>query len=588
MRLNQPLSDTPDIVDYTKDDILTIECKHAVHCPTPKYLAERGVKDDFHFIKEVVFLKNGEKRIHRRLIKNYKRDFYITKPAFRNHQQKKETEELSKLIKFQCTQTELSDRIVKALELWHYAGQGIKRIFRSPYIYGAEISSTSLIKHAYDKHMESKGVSPSLYTVAGLDIETDLDTNAILMGTVSFKTEVLHVCDRHFLEGISSPEERIHAMFQKHCAEFIRTRGLKLRVLLVDNPAEVMIEMIKQLHVWKPDFCSIWNIDFEFSRFLEVAEQYQVNMAEVFSDPKVPGPFKHFWYKQGAKQKKTNSGKITPKDPEEQWHTVITPASFRFVDAMAAYNFNRVGQGKQQNYKLSNILEVENTGVQKLHFDYIEVKTEDTGDWHAIMQEDYKIEYCVYNIVDPIVLEVLDEKTVDLSVTLPTFSRTSDLEFYARQPKRKIDSWHFEFLEKGHVIGTTSDRMTDELDSKIFDLNDWIITLSGWTEDTGLDNITELPGHRTNIRVFCGDLDISSSYPSNTVALNVSKATTKTELISVEGKDEFTTRMQGLNLSGGASNSVEFCRRMLDLPDSRALVNMFQEDLAQGKVNKSH
>ncbi|MCK9234883.1 MAG: hypothetical protein M0R77_01035 [Gammaproteobacteria bacterium] len=489
---------------YSKEDILTIECKHAVHCPTPKFLKGR-TKDDFHLIKEVIHLKDGRRFPNVRLVKNYKRPFYITKEGFRNHKQKKEIEDINKLTRFECTQSELADRLVQSLNLYQYAGQGLRRIFRSPYIYGAEVSSTAIIKHRYFQHMEKVGVSPSPHTVAGLDIETDMETSAILMGTVSFKNEVLHICDRNFLEGISSPEERIHKCFNENCKELIEQRGLKLRVLLVNSPAEVLIEMINQLHIWKPDFCSIWNIDFEFSRFLETIDRYRLNPAEIFSDPSVPGPFKHFWYKVGSRQKKTASGKYMPKDVEEQWHSVITPASFQFVDAMAAYNFNRMGQAKKQSYALSAILDIEETGVQKLDFPYIEVKTEDTGDWHILMQADYKIEYCVYNIVDPIVLEVLDEKTQDLSSTLPIFSQTSDLVNYSSQPKRKIDEWHFEFLEQGKVIGTTSDEMEDPLDKEIFGLEGWIITLQAWTEETGLDFIIELPGFATNIRLYAGD-----------------------------------------------------------------------------------
>lgn len=571
--------------DFTRDDILTVECKHAVHCPTPRYLLGQ-TQDDFHLVKEIVHLKDKRQIKRTRLVKNFKRPFFYTKEGFRNHKQKKETEHLSRLIKNECVQSQLQNRIVQALNLHHLAGQGIKRLFRSPYIYGADISSTTLMKERYLRHMEKVGVTPTKYTVAGLDIETDMETEEILMGTVSFKSDVLHIVDKAFLRGIADAEQRIHDMFQKHSQHLIESRGIELRVKIVDGPAEVLIEMIEQLHRWQPDFCSIWNIDFELPKFIATAQKYGIDMAQLCSDPSVPKPFRHFWYKVGARQKKTSSGKIMPKAMEEQWHTVITPASFQFVDAMAAFSANRAGQAKRQSYALARILEEEKTGVQKLSFPYIQAKTEDTGEWHVLMQQDYPIEYCVYNIHDPIVLEVLDEKTNDLAVTLPTFSKSSDLMNYASQPRRKIDEWYFEFLNnKQEVIGCASDQMRDELDAEIYDLAGWIITLQGWTDETGLSAIKELPDFKTNIRLFAGDLDVSSAYPTNTCILNVSRATTKSEMIGVEGVDPYTTRMQGLNLSGGMTNSVEFCRRMLGLPDTRKLYSAFEEDLANGNFS---
>ncbi|MCK9234882.1 MAG: hypothetical protein M0R77_01030 [Gammaproteobacteria bacterium] len=83
-------------------------------------------------------------------------------------------------------------------------------------------------------------------------------------------------------------------------------------------------------------------------------------------------------------------------------------------------------------------------------------------------------------------------------------------------------------------------------------------------------------------------LDITSSYPTSIAILNVSKETTIAEIISVSGKDEYTTRMQGLNITGGATNAMEVCRVMLDLPNTDSLLKAFEEDLLAGEIDRIH
>lgn len=72
-------------------------------------------------------------------------------------------------------------------------------------------------------------------------------------------------------------------------------------------------------------------------------------------------------------------------------------------------------------------------------------------------------------------------------------------------------------------------------------------------------------------------LDVSASYPNGECVFNVSKETTKRELCKVEGVSEFTQRMQGINLSAGPSNAVEFCTTMFKLPTFGQLLEEFTE-----------
>ena len=72
-------------------------------------------------------------------------------------------------------------------------------------------------------------------------------------------------------------------------------------------------------------------------------------------------------------------------------------------------------------------------------------------------------------------------------------------------------------------------------------------------------------------------LDVSASYPNGGAVFNISKETTKTELCKIRGVTEQTQRMQGINLSGGVSNSVEFATAMYGLPSMETLLEAFNQ-----------
>lgn len=77
-------------------------------------------------------------------------------------------------------------------------------------------------------------------------------------------------------------------------------------------------------------------------------------------------------------------------------------------------------------------------------------------------------------------------------------------------------------------------------------------------------------------------LDVSASYPWGEACLNISKKTTHLELIDIEGISEHVRRMQGINLSGGATNAVEFCTAMFGLPTPVEWEEAFLADRAAG------
>jgi hypothetical protein len=550
----------------TKDDVTGYECRFAVHCPPPN--GERG---DFHLVKEIMHLKDGTTVPKVRMIKDFKRPFWITKKGFQNHKDKKEWEDIDRCIRYESTQVDLARNISKALG--DYGRPDLRRLCRSPYVYGADILSTAIIKKLYmDQWPEL--ITP--YSLATFDIETDVvrGTDDIIMATVSYKNRVYTAVLQDHVEGQTDVMARLHEKMNQYLDEYVEKRKIEWEVEIVKREIDVVIKCFEKAHEWKPDFLAIWNMDFDLPKCIKAIEKAGVNPASIFSDPAVPKEFQFFDYKRGQTQKVTASGKSSPKKWTDQWHTVFCPSSFYVVDAACAYKQIRTGRQEEPSYALDSIL-MKHLGIRKLKFKEADGMT--GRDWHQFMQERYPLEYVVYNTFDCISLEELDEKTLDLSLSMPMFSGCSDFSKFNSQPRRLVDNLHFFVQQHGKVMGTTSDQMQTDLDAFTIDLKGWIVTLPAHLViDNGLQIIMENPMLRTNIRGHVGDLDVSASYPNGGSVFNISKETTRRELCAIKGVPEIVQRMQGVNLSAGHVNAVEIATELFGLPRLEALLESYE------------
>lgn len=566
--------DTPEVkpVGY--------ECRFAVYCPP-----NEGDSDDYHLVKEQQHLPDGSTRPAIRLIKNYRRPFWVTKKGCQNHQDKKEWEDLDKVDRFECTQTQLQQACARALGMPWFKGD-LRKLSASPYLYGADILSTAVIKQYYRDNYPDLNTP---YTVAAFDTETDVvrGTEEIIMATIAMGGRVFTAIQEVVVHGYANVHERLNQLFHKYLGAFevkkkdgtieivdwVSKRKLTWDVMIVKRDVDVIKECFRRAHEWKPDFLAIWNIDFDVPRMVRTLEKHGIDPAEVFSDPSVPRAYKHFKYVQGPKQKRTASGKVMPIKPAAQWHTVYCPASFYFIDAMCAYRHIRTGSAEEPSYGLDPILKKHEIGG-KLKFE--EGSDLPPLDWHQFMQTQHPLEYVIYNVFDCVSMLALDEKTMDLAISLPLYSGASDFCNFKSQPRRTADRLHYFCLQNKLVIGTTCSEMATEFDKETIGLDGWIVTLPAHTVlDNGLQVIEECPDMRTNIRGHVGDLDVSASYPNGEVVFNISKATTKKELLKIQGVSEHTQRMQGINLSAGHVNAVEIATGLFNLPSLETLLTEF-------------
>lgn len=558
-----------DIKDIKKEDIEGYDCRFATYCKS------NTSNNDLLVVKEYVVTKDHKRIPNLRKIENYKREFYVTHESFRNHKQKKEYEEEKRLKKFTCTQAELPSAVARALGM-----PGIKfplkQMASSPYLYGTDIHTTSLVKKQYQDRWKSC-IGPNS-TVAVMDIETDVinGTEEPIAITLSFKERVYTVVSKRWIGSMVDPIAKIHQAIDTYLADEKKTRNITFEVEMFDNAGACCKAIFDKAHQWMPDIVCYWNINFDLPRIMKTLIQYNYSLEDTFSDPSVPFEYRFFKYIEGPSQKVTQSGKVLPLHWTERWHTVKCPASFYLLDAACVYRRLRLAKGQEPGYSLDAVLQ---RNIKRTKLKFKELDGVSKLEWHVQMQQRYKAEYVAYNIFDCIGVELLDEKTGDLSQAFAALCELSDYGDFKSNPRRIINDLNYFYREHGKVIASCPPEVVEELDKYVVSMEEWILTLPAhMSDDNGLAIIRELPSVKAMMRIFLADLDIEGTYPNIESTVNISKETTIRELSSIDGVPLHLQRFIGINLTGGITNAVEICQNAFHLPSPSQWLEEYKKE----------
>lgn len=554
--------------DINPEDIVGFEPMNITYCPS------YDKTSDMLVVKENVHLKDGSTIPNLKLVKDYRRPFWVTQKGEQNHKDKLQWESKERLNEFECCQFELAAKAHAALGRYG-TDRGLRSVLESPYLYGANISSKALLRADYRARWP-KAISPKT-KVAVLDIETDVlhGTNEIILNSVTFGDKVVVTILNRFLGVTKESEDRwrevVSRRVEELLADHIKARNITIEYLFVDTPAACVTECIDKAHEWQPDLIAVWNIGFDMPKMITALENENIDPASVFSDPRVPRSYKMFKWVPGPQTKTTHDGKVFPKNIEEKWPYVDCPAGFYWIDAMCLYAKLRFAGGKEESYALDSVMK-RNVNMGKLKF--AETDHLSSIDWHVEMQRNYKLEYIAYNIFDCIGIEILDEKTGDMSAAFVPQADVTDWENFSSDPSKIADGMHFQCLTENHVVGTCAGDIRVEDDGFVVKPRGWIVTLAAYlAQDVGLKIIKDVPHKQTMATMHNADLDIEGTYPSIQVAMNACKETTVREIVQIEGLDEISKRTIGVNLSAGAVNMCRIAEVGYKAPDKMTLLN---------------
>ena len=557
--------------------VIRKEVRYAVHLPRTDY------REDAHYVKEQIFYDDGTSAPHTFLVKDFERPIYVTSQPHRNHKDKKEFEDVDKLMLRKCTESDLNRVVAGMLGTPHLANQP-NQLKNSPYIYGYDQTSTSIIKL---KSLMKNNFIQSPYTVAAFDIETDIDTKEILIATVVFGMKAHITILEKYLQGRRDVVEKIKAGIDRYLPQY--SGKLDLKITVHETEVDMLTSVFKTANTWAPDFLSIWNINFDMPRVLERLKQANVNPIDVICDTTIPRQYRVCRYKEGIEKKTMASGKAKPISPSLRWHKVFSTTTFHFIDAMCVYRQIRMAKQEEPSYALDAILQ-KVLGTRKLSFE--EANEYKGAKWHIFMQQNYPIEYIVYNLYDCLGLLELDAVTKDLSQSLPAGAAMTDFVRFNSNPKKIVDALYIFGLERGRVVGTVPDLNKKEEESEADAIPDSdeeedededgaedpskykSLNLKGWIQllpqnlllAEGLQCLEDYPSVVTNVRGMVWDVDATAAYPTCTMVGNVSKETCVNELISIEGVDEEVFREQNLSMCLGGVNSLEYFTVMFGMP----------------------
>lgn len=543
------------------------------------YVKSQYRKDrDLIVAKEILHYDDGTTKKNLRLKVNYERSFYVTKPEARNHTQKKSSELLSNLIEYRTTQADLQARVARALN-YETGGANtyIKELAASSYLYGVDVSPVACFKNEYMKRW------PGLTTpneIATLDIETDVlrGTGEIILLCITSGTKAnVYVLNR-FLNDSEAVRKDINEKIDKHIKPLKEERGLDPKVIFLSSPGQIVSEAIAELHRWAPDFVLIWNAVFDMPRLESALQDEGIDPARVFSDPSIPHEFQYFNIHYGNNKDTTASGVKKTKSTEEIWNWFTFPASFQILDAMCVYNSIRFG-AKESSYALDAILRKEKVGSK------LSIPGTDMYHglrWHEVMQERYSSDYVPYNINDCVAMEMLDEKTTDVRMVISEIASHSDYRNLNSGPKRLIDRMHFWYLSlpEPQVIGSTPKDFDERHDKWVIDHRNIIVTLPAYMlAPTSYDRVEDAPGHRTLLFKECADLDITSTYPTASILLNISPETVVFEVGPIQGVTAIRRLAFGINLTSSRGNALLLAGEYLKAPSPDDFLEAYLDEL---------
>lgn len=540
-------------------EIIGRENKFTVHVSS-----KQSKGRDFHMVKEVLHYDDGSTERGLKFIYDFQRPFYITKEPFRNHKQKKEYEDLAKVNKFMTTESDLVKNVGTRLGMVPSRVKSKRDILMNPYVYWLDITSSSILKAAYNqKYPEC--VTP--YTYAALDIESDVDTKDLTIITVGMGAKLYTAIWTGYLKETKDIQQKLKDLYVKHTPDGTPKKfdNADVEYEFMDNPLDMIEAAFKKLHEWQPDFCGIWNIDYDMPFILDILKSYDFDPANIICDPRVPKQYRYFKYRKGIEVKRKEDGTESSLKPHKRWSYVIATSSFFMIDAMAAYNFVRVGQANVPGgYGLDNIVKKHTKIGGKLKFKDVGAEP-GSVDWHREMSKRFPMEYIIYNQWDVMAMLVLDDKTKDLESSVPVLSDITDFGSFNSSPKKVVDDLHFFYLKHGKVIGTKDPNVDN---NPILGRNDWVVTLpANKLIENGLAVWKGAPQEMTSLRGFVFDIDAVSSYPKNIEASNMSKQTTKNEIVSIDGMTKDIFLYENIDLIGGGEvNAIKYCNTMMDFP----------------------
>ena len=512
-------------------------------------------------------------------IEDYKQDFYIVKEKYRKFKQRKDYIDERMCKKFRSSRARLPYNISKTLHGRPDITAELRQMKGNQFVFGCEQTIPVILKHKFFEHYQEHQIKER-YTMAAYDVETNMfsQEQEVIMASVTFKERAYFAAVRGWFDEKTDEEifKKLKEHEEQYLGSILKERNCTVIYELFDTEAEVVEANIMKFHEWEPDWVTSWNSEFDMRKNEEALLRRGKDLAQVYSDPKIPREYQYYVFDKGRTHKIKENGDTQQLQWHQKFPTIRTMAKWQWADAGAFYAIKRTAMGKLDKYSLQHVSELE--GVPgKLYTEEGSDYRSGTPDWHINMQRNHKYIYCMYNINDNFVIEDINDKTEDFSLSLPMLLKSSEYFNYPSQPRCISDELSFIAKEHGYVWGCTGQKKGDWVE-KLPTLGDWIALLEteknaekGKVLFEGLADVISLA------RGLTDDIDVTGAYPTATVALNVSNKTTRMEVWKIQGADDMKFREIAVNYASGVeANAMSLGYDLFRFPKIKDLQTVFE------------
>jgi len=544
--------------------------------------------DDLTALKITNVHADGSRSEEFKLVKNFQQPLWIVKPEHRKFKQQKDYIEQKKCRPFKSNAAKMAYTISNVLHGQPNPKADLRMMMSSPYVFGIDQSVPVFLKQKYfDLYEEYQ--QTERYTVAGYDVETDMEKpdQPVMMASVTFRERAYFATVRSWWDGLTDDEilAGLKAEETKQFAEELKTRKCVIEYEVVDTPAEIVKRCIDKFHSWSPDLVASWNATYDMEKNEEALNANRYPLARIYSDPTIPDEYAFYRLDKGRTHKIKENGDKSSLEPQEKFPTVRCMARWQWLDFMSFYAIKRAGGGKLDSYTLNDCAKRE--GVEgKLYTEEGSHLIEGKADWHRYMQKHHKFIYSMYNIKDNWIMEDLNDKTLDLSMSFPLLIKSSEYFNYPSQPRIISDALSFIARDNGYVWGCVGNNTKNEFNDLLPTLKNWIALLQ--TEknaDKGYKLFQGLMDVYSTGRSSVSDVDVEGAYPTATLTANVSNFTTQIEVCRMQGKDQFKQREISINYaSSPEANAIGLCEELYHFPSYDSVQNVFERILEENNV----
>lgn len=576
-------------MDQNNSPIIAKVCKHAAQS-----VNRFDKSKDLMCAKITNIHEDGSRSNTFTAMENYKQPFWIVKEDKRKFEQHKDYIEGSMCKEYRAPRCQLPSAINRFMYGRVDSSYDLRQAKNNQFVFGLDQTPPVHFKRKffekYGDYQETEA-----YSLAAYDVEGDMFKKGvpIMMASTTFKTKAYFAADRnwfHEKEGkvISDAEimRKLKEAEAKYLSDHLKRRNCVVGYELFDSPGAVVNANIQTMHKWEPDWVAAWNAayDMESNEKALLSEGY--NLAEVYSDPRIPREYKSYKFHPGRTHKHKEDGTKMPLEWQERFPTIRTMATWQFVDAGSFYAIKRQPtEGKLQDTSLQGIATKEKV-PGKLYTEEGAEYGVGSPQWHRYMQQYHPYLYCMYNICDNFVIEEINEQTSDFTLSLPMLLKYSEYFNYVSQPSLISDTLSFMARDRGYVWGSTPSNRDRTFADKLPTLGDWIALLD--TEKNasfGKPLFAGLADVLSNGRTDTSDIDVEGAYPTATLSLNVGGKTTMAEVWGIQGADPMKFREIAVNYASSTkANAFGLCHDLFRFPQPGDIKQVFEAAMiAQGK-----